>query len=159
LSWLLLHKSIDGGGGCAILGFRYVYQGSRKEMELLNTHGGKRVGSGRPRTEETKVIRVPLGCLNAVSEIISNYKASPSAPVSSSDCSLNNLDLFSIDIGENKRTPKKSIKWFNRKNDPLNDLDRAKIRSAFGSLDSFIKRGGRISKNTAVFPSSYGGEK
>ena len=36
--------------------------------------GGKRKGSGRPKLEPTKVIRVPIGCLKDVTEIINRYR-------------------------------------------------------------------------------------
>lgn len=36
--------------------------------------GGKRKGAGRPRKEETKVIRVPVGVLDRVNSVIDLYK-------------------------------------------------------------------------------------
>lgn len=37
--------------------------------------GGKRTGAGRPKIEDSKVVRVPKGCLDEVESIISLYKA------------------------------------------------------------------------------------
>jgi hypothetical protein len=35
-----------------------------------NTHGGKRSGSGRPKSEETKLVRVPLSLVQQVKDLI-----------------------------------------------------------------------------------------
>lgn len=44
-----------------------------------NKHGGSRKGAGRPKgsatAEPTKMVRVPVGCLDDVKALISNYKA------------------------------------------------------------------------------------
>ena len=116
-------------------------------------HGGKRAGAGRPRAEETKTIRVPLGCLNNVTRIISEYKDTPLPSlknVSENKVEPDNFDLFSSK--ENKPISKKTIKWFNRKNDPERDFARDRIRNEFKTLQNFINSGGKISKNTARFP-------
>ncbi|WP_461605646.1 hypothetical protein [Aeromonas allosaccharophila] len=48
--------------------------------------GGARAGAGRPKGEETTMVRVPEGCLEAVRALISAYRngetlPAPSAPV------------------------------------------------------------------------------
>ncbi len=37
-------------------------------------HGGNRSGSGRPKSENTVMVRVPEGCLDAVRELIASYR-------------------------------------------------------------------------------------
>lgn len=37
-------------------------------------HGGAREGAGRPKTEKTMMVRVPLGCVDEVKALISRYK-------------------------------------------------------------------------------------
>lgn len=118
-------------------------------------HGGKRLGAGRPKGEETKTIRVPLGCLNSVAKIISEYKSSPLDSlkiVTENKPNSDNLELFVDSQVKNKLISKKNIKWFNRQNDPDRDSARNRIKADFGTLQNFINRGGRISKNTAFFP-------
>lgn len=45
-------------------------------FEPLPARGGKREGAGRPKSEPTKMVRVPLGCLYDVKDLIARYKAS-----------------------------------------------------------------------------------
>lgn len=44
--------------------------------------GGARAGAGRPKGEETTMVRVPEGCLEAVRALISAYKNQESLPLS-----------------------------------------------------------------------------
>ncbi|MCF1438268.1 MAG: hypothetical protein LPD71_05835 [Shewanella sp.] len=37
-------------------------------------HGGKREGAGRPKSEPTKMMRVPVGCESLVKHLISVYR-------------------------------------------------------------------------------------
>jgi hypothetical protein len=37
-------------------------------------HGGAREGAGRPKTEKTMMVRVPLGCVDDVKALIARYK-------------------------------------------------------------------------------------
>ena len=39
-----------------------------------STHGGARKGAGRPKSEETIMVRVPKGCLSDVRALIQKYK-------------------------------------------------------------------------------------
>ena len=39
-------------------------------------HGGARKGAGRPKTENTMMVRVPLGCVDDVKALIARYKTS-----------------------------------------------------------------------------------
>jgi len=39
-----------------------------------STRGGVREGAGRPKTEKTMMVRVPLGCVDAVKALIARYK-------------------------------------------------------------------------------------
>lgn len=41
---------------------------------LDDNHGGKRVGAGRPKSEPTKMVRVPVGAESIVKELIASYK-------------------------------------------------------------------------------------
>lgn len=41
---------------------------------MSNQHGGFREGAGRPRTEPTKMMRIPLGAEQIVRHLISVYK-------------------------------------------------------------------------------------
>lgn len=41
---------------------------------MSQSHGGVRVGSGRPKSEDTVAVRVPVGCLEAVRELIASYR-------------------------------------------------------------------------------------
>ncbi len=43
-------------------------------MNDIINHGGKRKNAGRPKGEGTKMVRVPLGCLEQVRTIISVYR-------------------------------------------------------------------------------------
>lgn len=43
--------------------------------------GGARAGAGRPKGEETTMVRVPDGCLDAVRALISAYRNHESLPV------------------------------------------------------------------------------
>lgn len=45
------------------------------EMFKKSGRGGARPGAGQPKKEETQVIRVPVGCLKAVTTIIELHKA------------------------------------------------------------------------------------
>lgn len=45
------------------------------ELFKKSGRGGARAGSGQPKKEETQVIRVPVGCLKAVTRIIELHKA------------------------------------------------------------------------------------
>lgn len=47
------------------------------QLELLqkSNRGGKREGAGRPAGEGTTVMRIPNGCLKAVTTIIELHKA------------------------------------------------------------------------------------
>ena len=45
------------------------------DMFKKSGRGGARSGSGQPKKEETQVIRVPVGCLKAVTTIIDLHKA------------------------------------------------------------------------------------
>lgn len=40
----------------------------------MKRHGGKRKGSGRPKKEKTKVMRIPVSKVEAVKELIRNVK-------------------------------------------------------------------------------------
>ena len=40
-----------------------------------STRGGVREGAGRPKTEKTLMVRVPLGCVDDVKALIARYKA------------------------------------------------------------------------------------
>lgn len=40
----------------------------------MHRRGGKRKGAGRPKSEPTTTIRVPVGCLDAVKDLVANYK-------------------------------------------------------------------------------------
>ncbi|WP_157830552.1 hypothetical protein [Aeromonas sobria] len=40
----------------------------------MSSRGGARDGAGRPKGEETTMVRVPNGCLEAVRSLISSYK-------------------------------------------------------------------------------------
>ena len=42
---------------------------------MKSKRGGKRIGAGRPRKEETVVIRVPKSLLTAIRKLISDYLA------------------------------------------------------------------------------------
>ena len=44
-------------------------------MKQNSGRGGKREGSGRKAGEGSKMVRVPLGCLDAVQRLIADYKA------------------------------------------------------------------------------------
>lgn len=48
-----------------------------ENMAGISIHGGKRKGAGRPKGEETKVIRVPVGCIEEVKFVISRYRDEP----------------------------------------------------------------------------------
>jgi hypothetical protein len=39
-----------------------------------SNHGGSREGAGRPKSEQTKMMRVPLGAESLVRELIESYK-------------------------------------------------------------------------------------
>jgi len=41
---------------------------------MTSKRGGARDGAGRPKGEETTMVRVPNGCLDAVRSLISSYK-------------------------------------------------------------------------------------
>lgn len=41
---------------------------------MKHTHGGKRKGSGRPKKEKTKVMRIPASKVEAVKAMIRNEK-------------------------------------------------------------------------------------
>lgn len=43
--------------------------------ESKSTRGGARKGAGRPRSEQTKMVRVPLGCLDDVRALIDRYRS------------------------------------------------------------------------------------
>lgn len=42
-----------------------------------STRGGVREGAGRPKSEQTKMMRIPLGAESLVSHLISVYKNNP----------------------------------------------------------------------------------
>lgn len=45
---------------------------------MSDNHGGFRKGAGRPKgatTEPTHMVRVPLGCLDDVKQLIARYKS------------------------------------------------------------------------------------
>lgn len=48
---------------------------SQVEMFKKSGRGGARPGAGQPKKEPTQVIRVPTGCLKAVTTIIEMHKA------------------------------------------------------------------------------------
>ena len=47
----------------------------------MSSRGGARDGAGRPKGEETVMVRVPKGCLEQVRSLISVYKNTGSLPV------------------------------------------------------------------------------
>jgi hypothetical protein len=48
-------------------------------------HGGVRAGAGRPKTEKTLMVRVPLGCVDDVKALIARYKATSIEPDGQTD--------------------------------------------------------------------------
>lgn len=51
---------------------------------MAGLRGGIRPGAGRPKGEETVMVRVPKGCLDTVRKLISSYKNQAESFVSSS---------------------------------------------------------------------------
>lgn len=46
-----------------------------KQVEKFDSaRGGARPGAGRPKGEQTKMVRVPLGCLDEVRTLIKLYR-------------------------------------------------------------------------------------
>ncbi|MGL5390348.1 MAG: hypothetical protein ACRDA8_02955 [Shewanella sp.] len=50
----------------------------------MSNRGGARDGAGRPKGEETVMVRVPKGCLDSVRSLISSYKNQTELPAASS---------------------------------------------------------------------------
>lgn len=50
----------------------------------MSNRGGARDGAGRPKGEETVMVRVPKGCLDSVRNLISSYKNQTELPAASS---------------------------------------------------------------------------
>lgn len=50
----------------------------------MSNRGGARDGAGRPKGEETIMVRVPKGCLDSVRNLISSYKNQTELPSVSS---------------------------------------------------------------------------
>ncbi len=48
----------------------------------MSNRGGARDGAGRPKGEETVMVRVPKGCLEQVRALISVYKTTGQLPAS-----------------------------------------------------------------------------
>ncbi len=47
-----------------------------KQAEKFDScRGGARPGAGRPKGEQTKMVRVPLGCLDDVRALIERYRS------------------------------------------------------------------------------------
>jgi hypothetical protein len=46
------------------------------QTHLIKKRGGKQPGAGRPKKEPTKLVRVPLSCIDKILEIIKSHKAS-----------------------------------------------------------------------------------
>ncbi len=49
------------------------------KLKLKDGRGGTRPGAGRPRCEDTKMCRVPVGCIPAVKELVASYRAKAKA--------------------------------------------------------------------------------
>ena len=140
--------------------------------------GGKRKGSGRPKLEPTKVVRVPMGCLKDVTEIINRHrmksvmeiKDSSMKPVTKTKdttmksvteiknssmkpvTEIKDTTMKSVTAIKNKPIPKKFKKWYNRRNDPVRDGVRKEIKDVYGSLQGAVNAGVRLTGNNLHFP-------
>jgi hypothetical protein len=57
-----------------------VHKSNGGFMAIQSTRGGRRPGSGRPAGEKTQQIRVPLGILDAVNDLVRIYKSGEHVP-------------------------------------------------------------------------------
>lgn len=100
----------------------------------LSHRGGKRAGSGRKPGEGSKLVRVPLGCLDKVTEIINAYRVGlvPASEGLSESCNENQIPLT---LGHDR------IASNRRSLDKLPGADRRKIIKSYGSLQAAAESG------------------
>jgi len=133
----------------------------------MSIHGGKRKGSGRPKGNPSKRMTIPYELVESVEKMILEYKAlnqdSSSLEITPEKQAQLNLEILtgiqeSITLETesinqlNKLIPKKWLKWYQRKNDPLGNYSRQEIKDKYGTLQDFVNAGGTITKNKVFLP-------
>lgn len=98
-------------------------------------HGGKRSGSGRPKGDGSKVIRVPLGCLHHVEAVIASFKSGDSSflenPYKGSQVKSKELDNGTI-----KRN---DFLYYKRKYESLPRAYRRSLMKKYKSIEPIVK--------------------
>jgi hypothetical protein len=105
--------------------------------EYVPTRGGKREGAGRPESEKTVTLRVPIGVLDDVKRAIEQYKTGKKTEKSVSDLPISKVSAAII-------APKAAS----------NRAETAKAREFINRLDAGKKRA-LIAKHGSIEKASY----
>jgi hypothetical protein len=94
-------------------------------MTDIKKRGGFRLGSGRKKSEPTTVIRVPVGALPAVKQLIESYKSTPEPPKAPKSTPEPNSSLKPTlkDLEDSTKNP-----YYDWKVKPMSSEKRAKAK-------------------------------
>ena len=97
--------------------------------------GGKRSGSGRPKGDGSKVIRVPLGCLSDVEAVIAAFRNDDSFFLEKhrEHCRSNAVEV------RNEKIKKNKFSFYEKKYEYLPRAYRRSLMKKYKNIESIVK--------------------